>query len=213
MTTARDIVGRMLTRLRITAPGEAVPAHMAAQALTSLNAMLADWRNSGVYMPNASFVLSDEFWFFVPSKATDAETIADLDYKGTWNAATDVPSLAATTGTRGDAYRVSVAGSTTLSSTLTPWTVGQTFVSTGKVWMRGDDSSRFDQAVVDLLAVQAAPDFGREPSPFILRGADSGWTSILSSFLRSPDARYDTALIFMPSRNLLRTNYDIETDV
>lgn len=215
MTTARDIVGRMLRRLRIVASGEAIPAHLAANGLASLNAMLADWQNSGVYMPNTAFALNDEFWFFVPSKTTDSATIGALDYQGTWNASTDTPSLSLAPGLMGDAYRVSVAGATTLSGTLTPWTVGQTLVSTGKVWLRGDDSSRFDQAVVDLLAVQVAPDYGREPSPIVIRSADNGWSSILSSFIRSPNASFDGALVYTPSRKATGVNiedayYDID---
>jgi len=200
VATARDIVVRALQRLRIVASGEAVPAHLASQGLDSLNAMLADWQNSGVYMSNTAFALADEFWFIVPSKATDAATIADLDYQGTWNASTDTPSLSAAPGLRGDAYRVSVAGATILSGTLTPWTVGQTVISTGTKWLRGDDSSRFHQAVVDLLAIQIAPDHGREPSEMIQRSARDGWHSILSSFLRSPDAAYDPALVYTPAR-------------
>jgi hypothetical protein len=93
MITARDVVVRALTRLRIVAPGEAVPAHLAAQGLASLNAMRAAWQNSGIFITIPEFVLTDEFWFFVPAKSAAAETIAALTYKGSWNASTDTPAL------------------------------------------------------------------------------------------------------------------------
>lgn len=46
-----------------------------------------------------------------------------LNYKGTWNASTNDPSLTSGTGTKGDFYIVSVAGSTTLDG-ISDWLVG-----------------------------------------------------------------------------------------
>jgi hypothetical protein len=41
--------------------------------------------------------------------------IGALNYKGTWDASTNTPTLVSSTGTKGDYYLVSVAGSTTLN--------------------------------------------------------------------------------------------------
>ena len=46
-----------------------------------------------------------------------------LNYKGTWNASTNDPSLTSGTGTKGDFYIVSTAGSTTLDG-ISDWLVG-----------------------------------------------------------------------------------------
>lgn len=49
---------------------------------------------------------------------------AILNYKGTWNASTNSPSLSDSTGSGGDVYRVSVAGSRNLGSGTISWEVG-----------------------------------------------------------------------------------------
>lgn len=49
---------------------------------------------------------------------------AILNYKGTWNANTNSPSLSDGTGTGGDVYRVSVAGSRNLGSGTISWEIG-----------------------------------------------------------------------------------------
>lgn len=49
---------------------------------------------------------------------------AILNYKGTWNASTNSPSLSDGTGSGGDVYRVSVAGSRNLGSGTISWEVG-----------------------------------------------------------------------------------------
>jgi hypothetical protein len=41
-----------------------------------------------------------------------------LNYKGTWNATTNTPALASGSGTKGDYYIVSVAGSTSLDGII-----------------------------------------------------------------------------------------------
>lgn len=49
---------------------------------------------------------------------------AILNYKGTWNASTNTPSLTDSTGSGGDVYRVSVGGSRNLGSGTISWEVG-----------------------------------------------------------------------------------------
>ena len=66
-----------------------------------------------------------------------------LVYKGTWNAATNTPTLASGTGTTGEFYIVSVAGSTNLDG-ITDWQVGDwaIFVEVGATdtWQKIDNS-------------------------------------------------------------------------
>lgn len=214
MSTARDIVVRALQRLRIIASGEAVPAHLAADGLASLNAMLASWPAQGVFMSGSEFALNDEFWFFVPSVDMTSSTIRDLEYLGGWNASTDVPALSESAGERGDAYRVTVAGTTALGI-LTPWVVGDVIASDGKQWLKGYSSRRFERAVIDLLAVEIAPNHGREPSPELYRASARGWRSILAAFIHAPPAQFDSALVMTTSRRFsdastLNPDFDID---
>ena len=65
--------------------------------------------------------------------------IGALNYKGTWNALTNSPTLASGVGTKGDYYVVSVAGSTNLDG-ITDWQVGDWAVFNGSVWQKIDNS-------------------------------------------------------------------------
>jgi hypothetical protein len=64
-----------------------------------------------------------------------SNTIGALNYKGTWNASTNSPSLTSGAGTKGDYYVVSVAGSTTLDG-ISNWGVGDWAAYNGSVWQR-----------------------------------------------------------------------------
>lgn len=61
--------------------------------------------------------------------------IGALNYKGTWNASTNTPALASGSGTKGDYYVVSVAGSTSLDG-ISNWGIGDWAVFNGSVWQR-----------------------------------------------------------------------------
>ena len=61
--------------------------------------------------------------------------IGALNYKGTWNASTNNPSLISSVGTKGDYYVVSVAGSTTLDG-ISNWGVGDWAAFNGVAWQR-----------------------------------------------------------------------------
>jgi phage-related tail fiber protein len=60
-----------------------------------------------------------------------------LVYQGTWNAATNTPTLTSSTGIKGYYYKVSVAGSTNLDG-LFQWNVGDTAIFDGAVWDKVD---------------------------------------------------------------------------
>ena len=61
--------------------------------------------------------------------------LGSLNYKGTWNASTNIPTLASGTGTKGDYYVVSVAGTTALDG-ISNWGVGDWATYNGTVWQR-----------------------------------------------------------------------------
>jgi hypothetical protein len=64
-----------------------------------------------------------------------ANALGALNYKGTWDASTNTPTLASGVGTQGDYYVVSVAGTTDLDG-ITNWGVGDWAAFNGSVWQR-----------------------------------------------------------------------------
>jgi hypothetical protein len=62
-----------------------------------------------------------------------------LSYQGTWNASTNTPTLASSTGTNGYYYIVSTAGSTNLNG-ITDWQIGDWLLFNGTVWQKIDQS-------------------------------------------------------------------------
>lgn len=73
MATASDIIGRALRLLDVIASGEAVDAAIAADSLSVLNAMLAEWHEAGIGLPDYSLSgLSDT----LATDAADSEAIA-----------------------------------------------------------------------------------------------------------------------------------------
>lgn len=61
--------------------------------------------------------------------------VGALNYKGTWNASTNTPTLASGVGTKGDYYVVGTAGTTTLDG-ISNWGIGDWAVFNGSVWQR-----------------------------------------------------------------------------
>ena len=57
-------------------------------------------------------------------------------YKGTWNASTNTPTIADGTGTAGDYYLVSVAGTQNLGSGSITFAVGNTVIYSGTIWQK-----------------------------------------------------------------------------
>ena len=75
-----------------------------------------------------------------------------LNYKGVWNASTNTPTLVSSSGTKGDYYVVSVAGSTNLDGE-TLWGVGDWAVFNGSIWQKvdGGDTSTVTSLTVTTL--------------------------------------------------------------
>ena len=68
-----------------------------------------------------------------------ASVAGGLSYQGTWNATTNTPTLASSTGTNGYYYIVSTAGSTNLNG-ITDWKVGDWLLFNGSTWQKIDQS-------------------------------------------------------------------------
>jgi len=69
--------------------------------------------------------------------STYINVIGALVYKGTWDAATNTPTLTSSVGNKGDYYVVNVAGNTNLNG-ITDWQVNDIAVFNGAVWEKID---------------------------------------------------------------------------
>lgn len=72
-----------------------------------------------------------------------------IEYKGTWNADTNTPTLADGTGTLGDMYIVSVAGTQNLGSGTISFDVGDRVLYDGSVWQKLSSGGGGDVASVN----------------------------------------------------------------
>jgi len=83
--------------------------------------------------------------------------IGALNYKGTWNASTNSPTLTSSVGTKGDYYVVSVAGTTNLDG-ANSWSVGDWAVFNGSIWQRvlGGTTESFASITTGNLTVNTA---------------------------------------------------------
>ena len=84
----------------------------------------------------------------------NGEVFTGLDFQGSWNASTNSPSLASSTGTNGEFYIVSVAGTTNLNG-ITNWGIGDWAIFNGTVWQRveGGADGNFDALTANSLDV------------------------------------------------------------
>lgn len=75
----------------------------------------------------------------VPLSQIPASLQGALSYQGTWDAATNTPTLASGVGSKGYYYVVSVAGNTTLDG-VTNWHIGDWVVFSGTAWQKIDNT-------------------------------------------------------------------------
>jgi len=201
MTTVRDICTRSLRRNNILASGEAMSAADGADALGALNDMMHAWNFEGVGIPHEDFALTSTFEFFVPPEVRIpfADTfgshamLANLDYRGAWDASANSPALASSAGTEGHLYKVSTAGSTALDAT-TSWAVDDYLIFNRKQWVKGRSSRPFEGAVIAMLAVRMSSQYGDDVTPELMKAADDGWNRILQPWLDPDAAKYDFGL-------------------
>jgi hypothetical protein len=69
-----------------------------------------------------------------------ASVAGGLSYQGTWNASTNTPTLASSTGTNGYYYVVATAGSTNLNG-ITDWQIGDWLLFNGSTWQKIDQTN------------------------------------------------------------------------
>ncbi len=77
----------------------------------------------------------------VPTAQLPDAVLGGVNYRGTWDAAANAPTLAGATGTKGHYYRVSVAGATNLDG-ITDWKVGDWAIYNGASWEKVDNTDQ-----------------------------------------------------------------------
>jgi|694.fasta_scaffold43888_7 hypothetical protein len=64
-----------------------------------------------------------------------------MEYKGTWNAATNTPTLANGTGNQGDVYLCNVAGTVDFGAGAIAFVVGDQVIYSGSIWQRASGAT------------------------------------------------------------------------
>lgn len=78
----------------------------------------------------------------VPAAQLPSTVFGALSYQGAWNASTNSPTIpAANSANKGHYYKVSVAGTTTVSG-INDWEVGDWIVSNGTTWDKIDNTDQ-----------------------------------------------------------------------
>jgi hypothetical protein len=91
----------------------------------------------------------------------NGEIFTGLDFQGSWNASTNTPTLSSGTGTQGEFYIVSVAGTTNLNG-ITNWGIGDWVLFNGTVWQRveGGADGNFNNLTSNSLTVNLPDNAG-----------------------------------------------------
>jgi 3D (Asp-Asp-Asp) domain-containing protein len=85
-----------------------------------------------------------------------------MEYKGTWSAATNTPTLADGTGNQGDVYLCNVAGTVNFGSGPIQFYVGDQVIYSGTIWQRASGASGTVTSVAitesgDALSITGSP--------------------------------------------------------
>ena len=101
--------------------------------------------------------------------STITNALGALNYKGTWNASSNTPTLADGTGAKGDYYVVSTAGTQTFGGVQLFFGTGDWIAYNGTVWQRVEGGSDGNFANVTLTSTDA----GATASPLLELYRDS----------------------------------------
>jgi len=87
--------------------------------------------------------------------STITNALGALNYKGTWNASTNTPTLADGTGAKGDYYVTSTAGTQTFGGLQLFFGIGDWIAYNGAVWQRVEGGSDGNFANVTMTSTDA----------------------------------------------------------
>ena len=84
--------------------------------------------------------------------------IGALNFKGTWNAATNTPTIVSGVGVKGDYFVVSVAGSTTIDG-ISNWGIGDWITYNGTVWQRVEGGADLNGVNITFTGSASGPTY------------------------------------------------------
>lgn len=119
------------------------------------------------------------------SVSSITNAVGAINYKGTWNAATNTPTITSSVGVKGDYYVVSVAGTTNING-ISKWGVGDWIAFNGSVWQRVEGGTDGNFLGVSTGIVSKA-------------FADTGYTLTTSDYTVLVDATGGATVINLPS--------------
>lgn len=120
--------------------GEATASGPGAAAVTLSNAAVIGKVLTGLNITGGSVVATDTILqAFGKVQNQISALLGGVTFQSVWNASTNSPSLASSTGTKGHYYVVNVAGSTNLDG-ITDWKVGDWAIYDGTAWQKVDNT-------------------------------------------------------------------------
>lgn len=120
--------------------GEATASGPGAAAVTLTTSAVTGKLLTGLTVAGSSVVSTDSILTaFGKLQGQVNDLIGGLKYDGTWNAATNTPTITSGVGTDGEFYIVSVAGNTTIDG-ISGWDIGDWIVFHGTTWQKVDNT-------------------------------------------------------------------------
>jgi predicted heme/steroid binding protein len=120
--------------------GEASASGPGSASVTLLNSAVIAKVLTGLNITGGSVVATDSILTAFGKVQNQINgLIGGVQYKGTWNAETNTPTLTSSVGEQGNYYIVSVAGNTNLNG-ITSWNVGDWAIFDGESWSKVDNT-------------------------------------------------------------------------
>jgi hypothetical protein len=134
--TVYQPAGNYITQLS----GEATASGPGNATVTLSNSAVTGKVLTGLTIAGDAIVATDSILTAFGKVQNQINTlVGGVQYKGTWNAATNTPTLVSSVGVQGNYYVVSVAGNTNLNG-ITDWKLGDWAIFNGSAWEKVDNT-------------------------------------------------------------------------
>jgi predicted heme/steroid binding protein len=134
--TVYQPAGNYITQLS----GEATASGPGNATVTLSNSAVINKVLTGLTIAGDAVVATDSILTAFGKVQNQINTlVGGVQYKGTWNAATNTPTLVSSVGVQGNYYVVSVAGNTNLNG-ITDWKLGDWAIFNGSAWEKVDNT-------------------------------------------------------------------------
>jgi hypothetical protein len=134
--TVYQPAGNYITQLS----GEATASGPGNASVTLSNSAVIGKVLTGLTITGDAIVATDSILTAFGKVQNQINTlVGGVQYKGTWNAATNTPTLQSSVGVQGNYYVVSVAGNTNLNG-ITDWKLGDWAIFNGSAWEKVDNT-------------------------------------------------------------------------